>query len=244
MFKILSGCIASTDNLLTIHTEQEQDSTIFGRVTLMPIKTEIVVQFTKRNPTLFVARLRIDADLLQQVESATITIEVVSNIFSKKSTYQNLPVDRDKIKNFIVTAKNREVQELKLQIRSLEETLRSLTEGRALTKISLKNTDSIAPGMIPVSIDNKGNFVAAYPFNDMIKDINGVTPIGSSLKLVASDIPMDSGISIQQAWYEYINTITEVLNYLSAIEDQLSKVNEKIKTIETNLTTHLNTGVI
>ena len=44
MFKILSGCIASEDNLLTIHTEQAQDSTIFGRVTLLPSKVEIITQ--------------------------------------------------------------------------------------------------------------------------------------------------------------------------------------------------------
>jgi hypothetical protein len=244
MFKMLSGCIASTDNLLTIYTEQAQDSTIFGRVTLLPSKIEVVTQFTKRSSTIYVARLRIDADLLQHVEAATINMELVSSTFSKKFPKQELPVDKEKIKQATLAAKHKEVQELKLQLRALEETVRALTEGRALTKISLKNTDSIAPGMVPVAIDNKGNFIAAYPFNDMIKDINNVTPIGGSLRLMAEDIPMESGISIQEAWQSYIQTSTKILGYISAIEDQLSVINQKIKELDTNLTTHLNTGVI
>lgn len=244
MFKILSGCIASTDNLLTIHTEHAQDSTIFGRVTLLPSKIEVVTQFTKRSSTIYVSRLRIDADLLRNVEAATINIELVSSTFSKKFPQQDLPVDKEKIKQSTFAAKHKEVQELKLQLRALEETLRALTEGRALTKISLKSTDSIAPGMVPVAIDDKGNFIAAYPFNDMIKDVNGVTPVSSSLKLMAEDIPMESGVSIQEAWYSYIQTTTKILSYLDTIEDQLSQVNQKLKDLETDFTTHLNTGVI
>jgi hypothetical protein len=244
MIKILSGCIASTDNLLTIHTEQAQDSTIFGRVTLLPSKIEVVTQFTKRSSTIYVSRLRIDADLLQDVEAATINIELVSSTFSKKFPQQDLPVDKEKIKQSTTVAKHKEVQELKLKVMALDETLRGLTEGRALTKIALKNTDSIAPGMVPVAIDNQGNFIAAYPFNDMIKDVNGITPVSSSLKLTADDIPMEAGISIQEAWSSYIQTTTKILGYLSEIENQLSQVNKKLETLELNLTTHLNTGVI
>jgi len=244
MFKLLSGCINSPDNLLTIHMVGVDDATVFGRVTLQPLNTEIITQFNKRSSTIYASRLRIDTELLQKVEAATITIEVVSATFSKLYPKHDLPVDRDKIKQSIITIKHKEVQDLKLKLLTMEETLRCLTEGRALTKLSLKNTDSIAPGMVPVCIDNKGTFIAAYPFNDMIKDINGVTPIGSSLTLMADDIPMESGVSIQEAWQSYIQTTTKILGYISTIEDQLSAITNKIKELDTALTTHLNTGII
>ena len=244
MFKLLSGCITSTDNLLTIHTEEPQDSTIFGRVTLLPSKIGIVTQFTKRSSTIYVTRLRIDPDLLQTIEAATISIELVSSTFSKKYPQQDLPVDVERIKYNNLVAKNNEIKELKLYVRQLEETLRGLTEGRALTKLSLQNIDSIAPGMVPVAIDSKGTFIAAYPFNDMIKDINGVTPVSGSLKLYAEDIPLESGVSLQEAWNSYIQTTTRVLGYISSIEDQLTKVNNKLKELETNIATHVNTGII
>lgn len=244
MFKILSGCIASQDNLLTIFSDHEQDSTIYGRVTLIPSNIEIVTQFTKRSETIYATRLRIDVDILKDIEAATINIEIVSSTFSKKYPNQNLPVDKEKIKASVVTTKYKEIRELKLQIRSLEESLRALTEGRALTKISLKNTDSIAPGMVPVAIDKKGNFLAAYPFNDMIKDINNVTPISGSVTLTADNIPMESGVSIQEAWYSYIQTTTKILEYISSIETQISKIIKKQENLETSLSTHLNTGVI
>jgi hypothetical protein len=244
MFKLLSGCIASTDNLLTINVEQYQDSTIFGRVTLLPSKIEIVTQFTKRSSSIYATRLRIDAEILQEVKAASLTIEVVSSKFSQTYAQQNLPVDIDKIKSCIISAKHKEVQELKLQIRGLEETLKALTEGRALTKLNLKNTDSIAPGMVPVAIDSKGTFIGAYPFNDMIKDINGVTPISGSLRLLASNIPLSSELSIQEGWDSYIETTAKILDFIRAIESQLSKINIRIQELETKLATHLNTGVI
>jgi hypothetical protein len=244
MFKLLSGRIESTDTLLIIQFNAAQDSAIFGRVTLLPSKTEVVTQFTKRTSTIYVARLRIDADILQNTKDASIVIEIVSGIFSKKLPKHALVVDEEKIKYSISATKHKEVQELKLKLREIQETLRLLTEGRALTKISLSNTDSVAPGMVPVAIDNKGNFVAMYPFNDMIKDINGITPIGSSLELKAEDILMESGMSIQEAWQSYIQTATKILNYITEVETQLSKINTKLADLETNLTTHLNTGVI
>jgi hypothetical protein len=244
MFKILSGCIASTDNLLTIYADQPQDSTIFGKVILMPSKIEIITQFTKRSSTVYVTRLRIDPEFLKDVEAATINIEVVSSTFSQEYPKQDLAVDKERIKRSITTTKHKEIQELKAQIRELSETLRALTEGRALTKLSLQNTNAIAPGMVPVAIDSKGTFIAAYPFNDMIKEINGVTPVGSAIKLFAEDIPLDSGISIQEAWVSYLQTASKILEYIFKIENQISSLNMKLKEIETSLAAHMNTGII
>lgn len=244
MFKLLSGCIASTDNLLTLHVAQSCDSTIFGRVTLLPSKIELITQFTKRSDTIYAARLRIDIELLQKIEAATIHIEVISSVFHHNYPDQELRVDREKINSTSLAAKYKEVKELKLQLSNLEETLRALTEGRALTKLSLKNTDSIAPGMVPVAIDNKGNFIGAYPFNDMIKDINGVKPIGSSLKLTASDIPLSTGSTLEEAWKAHVDTDSHILKLIVSIEDQLSALNKRIKDFETKLATHLNTGII
>lgn len=244
MIKLLSGSISSTDNLLTLVADKEFDSTIFGRVKLLPSKIEIVIQFTKRSATIYASRLRIDSDILQDIKTATITFEEVSANFSRTYPEESLPVDAESIKSCIITTKYKEVLELKLLVRELQETIKALTKGSVITAIDLKNKNSIAPGMVPVAIDEKGTFIGAYPFNDMIKSVNGITPISGELRLSADDIPLLTGMSLQEAWQSNIETTTKILSFITTIETQLSSINARIKDIETQLATHINTGII
>jgi hypothetical protein len=202
------------------------------------------VQFTQKSSTVYSARVRIDPEILKTVEAATLSIQVISGTFSQSIPNQDLPVDKAKIAQSISLIKHKEIQELRLQVLELREILKSLTEGRALTKLSLQNTDAIAPGMVPVAVDSSGTFIAAYPFNDMIKEINGVTPVGSAIKLFAEDIPLDSGISMQEAWASYLQTASKILEYIFKIENQISSLNTKLKEVETSLAAHMNTGII
>ncbi len=244
MFKLLSGCIESSDNLVTIYTDDPVDATIYGRVILLPSKTEIVIQFTKHSDKVLASRIRIDPDLLSTIRAAKLYIEVVSSSFNYTYPEYVLPVDLNKIKQTNIATKYKEVKELKAQIRTLEETLKALTEGRALTKIHLQNTDLISPGMIPVAIDNKGNFVGAYPFNDMIKDINGVKPAGGSLILNAEHIRLNSNITLEEAWQTYLTTTGKILDFIIRVEAQIKDLNNRLSKIDLSISTHINTGII
>ena len=232
--------IKKSDQVIKLKMDMDVDC--FGVFTLSNdvIKT---IQFVKQGD-IYHGRLIITEDDLPFIKTNKFQIKVIDNCMTQTSNDIVLFFDEPTIQLSISKVYSREVHALTLKIKALETDIKNLTSNHRLMGIKLTDTSYIKKGMVPVASDDKGNFIAAYPFEDSINKINGKDSVSREITLTAQDIPFDDTRSLAEVLTALglaINQVNLSVNTLSEIQQDLL---QKLTEVELKLEEHLGTPII
>ena len=136
-----------------------------------------------------------------------------------------------------------EVLELSKRLSKLESELVSLSQKGILKNAPVINKEDIKPGMIPVATST-GEFTAAYPFADVVKEVNGIKAINERLLLTLKDIPFEeNGKSTKEVVQLMLSVIRAQAEVIQDMLKTQSKVINDIEKLRLDYAEHKNTAL-
>jgi hypothetical protein len=217
------------------------DCEYFGILTLSN-KTTKTIQFIRFN-TIFKARLIISEEELPLFNNVSFKLLSVSSSFSKESNSINLNLDTNKIKLTIKQSVSKEMSELKKSLIQLQTKVETLSLGKLVPTVNIANKDYIKPGMILVAIDN-GNFMAAYPFADIVKEVNGQHAVDGVVEIDASMIKYNIERNVEQQLKIMGEAILNQNDTIKTLAGELINLSQRVADISIKLETHLDNGIL
>ncbi len=250
MLKIENGILSvkdneirSSDTILELQSDQiYSNCQIFGKLIFKNAEVKII-QFEKIDE-LYKGRLLITQDDISKLNGAQLFIVLVSANFNEQTNGIQLKFNQELIKKDIRIVKSDEIKNIYTEINKLKSIVNSLEKGGALKFANVLDKDLIQPGMIPVAIDNKGNFIAAYPFVNLINEVNGQKAVNGIVNVNASMIKCSSGKHIQQTIEEHASALQALANAFEVVSDQQKELLRRLDEIDIRLSAHINDGII
>ena len=243
------------DNILTI------DSTITSHDTILKLISDIdcviagliefsnksykTLNFVKEN-NYYKARLLITQEDLPYLNGATLAIAAIDNNTSKASDKVPIKFDIPKITRTIKVSSSNDIKDMQIKLSQLETAINKIANNNftfKYTSIPVEGFDYIKPGMIPVSIDNKGNCMFQYPFTNIITEINGQKTVNSAIMLVAKDIPIEQ-TNVESAIKAHTEAIKELNNLMKTISSELKATKNKLASVEQALIQHTDSSIV
>lgn len=201
-----------------------------------------VIPFVKTQHQ-YKARLIINKEDLDFLDKSTFYIEAVDQANTKRSNSVKLKFNVDEIKLNVKKESASECLRCMKEMRQINENMLNVIQGNVLTQINIANSRTIKPGMIPVAIDNKGNFVATYPFADIIREINGVKAHDESVVITPKNIPY--GSTTLEAYLENTKKAVKGLkDYNDSLGEQLKELNKKLSDLIIAFETHIDNDIL
>lgn len=232
--------IDSHDCTLTL-TPDNLDCNYFGLITFWD-KTIKTIQFIKID-TCFKARLVLSKEEFNSLDNSKIKIISISTDFSQESNSIPITFNKEKIGLTIKQQVSKDIAELKKDIVSLQSKLESLSLGKPITNPTIVNKDYIKPGMTLVAIDSE-TFIAAFPFMDVIKKVNGQAAVDGVVEIDASMIKYNTERTIEDQM-KIIGEAIKVQNKsLKTISSELNVLSKKLAELSVKVETHLDNGII
>lgn len=227
---------------ITLLLKTDIDCHYFGIITLANNTTK-VIQFMKF-PTLYKARLLITNEDLPYLEGSHLKILSTDASFNRESNNIKLTFDIEKIKLTVKQSISKDILNLTKTVNELNQRLDTITLGKLIPNINILNQNYIKKGMVIVAADDKGNFTAAYPFANIITELNDQKAVDGVVIIDASMIKYNQERTIA----EQLDAIGEAFSKLLALTKLNSEELLKIKTELANLTMlvnkHLDSGVV
>jgi hypothetical protein len=217
------------------------DCEYFGILTLSN-KTTKTIQFIKFS-TVFKARLSLSEEELPLLNNVSFKLLSVSSSFSKESNTIKLDLDINKIKLTIKQSVSKELLEFKKSLAQLQSRIDALSLGKLVPSVNITNKDYIKPGMILVAVDN-GNFMAAYPFADVIKEVNGEHAVDGVVKIDASMIQYNIERSVEQQLKLIGEAVLNQNDTIKTLAGEIITLSQRVADISIKLETHLDNGII
>lgn len=214
---------------MTLDLEAPDDSTYFGVIKLGE-SVKKPVQFIKVLDR-FKGRLIFDHEELKLLpEDPEFYLEVISTTFSKRSNSVRLKIDKKKMG--LTAKKNLSEQCLSCmkEMQEINKRMENVIEGNVLKGLTIANRSMIRPGMVPVAIDSKGNFVATWPFADLVREVNGVRAFNETVTITPKEIPFKEG-TLQEYLVDVAKTVKEVSTFVGTIAEDVSALNKKLNDI-------------
>lgn len=244
LLKQTNEYIISSDSLLELSSDLSNVAYI--GIILFKDGTKKVINFVedKTNETL-ISRLVISEDELKLLSDAKFYLEIINGDLIKQTNIINLYFDIELIKQNIKIKINDEYKKLLEKISALENKLELISKKNILTKIELTNKNSIQKGMIPVAIDNSGNFAALYPFSNHVTEINGQTAANGAVTLDATMIKYKKkNMSIEDVLDNNSYAIVEIATLLKTLSNELVTLRKSVDALDYKLQQHITNGII
>ena len=221
--------------------QSDIDCLFFGVITLNngAIKT---IQFSKIS-NIYKARLIITKDILPFLKDSTFKLSCISSSFNKYTNEIPLDFNESKINLDIKVRASKDLEELEKKVYILEQRLSSLTKTGVVPNINIQNKEMIKPGMTLVSLDEQGNFAAAYPFVDIISEVNGQRAIDGVVIIDASMIKYNTDRTIADQFNKVAEAIKKTNEAIQLLSSDLKVINTKIRDLRFDLDTHLDNGI-
>ena len=232
--------ITKHDYTITL-TPDNLDCHYFGLITLGD-KTTLTIQF-KKVDSCFKARLVLTKETLEVLDNSCLKIISISSNFERESNSIPLYFDRENISLTVKRSASTELSELKRQILSLESKIDALSLGKPVTNIDIQNKECIKPGMTLVAIDNQ-TFVAAYPFVDIVKEVNGQVAVDGVVNIDSSMVKYNTERTVEDQMKIIGEAIKAQHNSLQIISSELTALSKKIADLTVKIETHLDNGII
>ena len=250
MLKIENGILSvkdneirSSDTILELQSDQiYSNCQIFGKLIFKNAEVKII-QFEKIDD-IYKGRLLITQEDISKLNGAQFFIVLVSANFNEQTNGIQLKFNQELIKKDIRIAKSDEIKNIYIEINKLKSIVNSLEKGGALKFANVLDKDLIQPGMIPVAVDNKGNFVAAYPFVNLINEVNGQKAVNGVVILNAAMIKCSSGKTIQQTTEDHAEALSALAKGFAVVSDQQKEILRRLDEIDIRLSQHINDGII
>jgi len=197
----------------------------------------------EREGEVYKAKLTLTKDILPFLKGSKAFLTVTDASFSQSTNLVELIFDLNLINLSLKHEVGNEIKELYDKLIKVESEIGRLINNGALKNIGVTNPKDIKVGMIPVAT-HTGEFVAAFPFADIVKQINGISAVNESIALYLKNIPYDeSGKSA----FEVIQLLLEVVKNQSLAIQSILKTQEKIineiEQLELEFAEHKNTAL-
>ena len=144
---------------------------------------------------------------------------------------------------FVNQKTSKEIAEFRLQLEKLQEKLEALSLGKLVPNVNIANKDYIKPGMTLVALDN-GNFMAAYPFADVIKIVNGQQAVDGVVEIEASMIKYNTERTVEAQLKVLGEAVTNVNNTVTTLIGEVKALSERLATLSMKVETHLDSGIV
>lgn len=232
--------ISNADTLLYLTTDI--DCSLIGVLRFVTGEQKVVT-FVKANDR-YQARLVITSDDIKHLKTSKFYVIMISGSLNQQTNEVELEFNIELIKQSIKIATSNEILELKKELIKLENKINSVTGNGIIKNIDIKNKNAIKKGMIPVAIDDNGNFVCMYPFEDFAKVINGQQATNGCVTIDSSMIKYDNGKTISEIITAQITTFTEMGKSFELLSEQLQSLNTRLGELGTRVEAHINNGII
>lgn len=193
--------------------------------------------------SIYKCKFQITNETLPFLKGSKLYLHVVDSGLEKNTNEVILKYDIDKIKVSIKKVIGEELVAILQRVAKLESDLISLSKKGILKNAPVINKEDIKPGMIPVATAT-GEFTAAYPFADVVKEINGVKAINERLLLTLKDLPFEengkSSKDVVQLMLTVIKAQAEVIKDMLKTQ---SKVIEDLEKLRLDFAEHKNTAL-
>lgn len=214
--------------LLKVEDIKYKDCNMIASITL----TNGVERVTPFSPLVNIDYLKaifsFQEDDLPYIDKATLKIIILNVNFKYYTNEITINVDTTQLKNIFTVKKSKDITNVLSRLLAVENKLNAVLTNKVVDNIKVINNEYIQPGMVLVALDNKGNFIAEYPFNNLVNDVNGKEPSEGKVELVAADIIAKNNKSI----LEYIDIISESLN---ALNTSILTLTEQQKSLRNDL---------
>lgn len=232
--------IDSHDYTLILNADKT-NCNYFGLITLSD-KSIKTIQFT-RIDTCLKARLVLSKEDLPLLDNSTFKLISASANLTQESNSIPISFDKDKINLTIKHQTSKEISELKRSVVALQDKIDALVLGKPITNVNIANKDYIQPGMTLIAIDNQ-TFIAAYPFVDIVKQVNGQTAVDGVVEIDASMIKYNTERTIEEQIKVIGKAIQTQNQTLKTISSELNVLSKKLADLTVKVETHLDNGII
>lgn len=235
--------INSNETILTLSTDLQGSVDVFGELSFEN-GSSLVIRFLAYGNNIFKAKLNLDNQIKQYLPTSTFKLLIFDTGNYKQSNYIKLNFDLEKI-TFATNKSNAdEIKGLYLKIVELESKLKHIVNGHILESISINNKDYIKAGMILQALDDNGNFIATYPFADIVKEVNGQKAVNSSIILDASMIQYNQNKDIFTAISDVIKALQAINITVKSQSEAIKQLQDNINDVKIKLEKHLNDGIV
>lgn len=235
--------IVSNETTITLVTDLPNTISIFGEL-LLTNGSSIITKFFYYKDNVFKSKLSLSTQTKQYLLNSKFKLIVIDTGNHKTTNYVNLNFDLEKITFTFNNSASTDIKNLYLKVNELENKFNHLVGGHIIDSLPINNKEYIKAGMILQAIDDNGNFIATYPFADVVKDVNGVKAVNSSIILDASMIQYNQNKTIFSVVSEVIEALQAVNLTLKSQSSALKQLQEDINRVKLQLEKHLNDGIV
>ena len=192
---------------------------------------------------LYKSKFDITNETLPYLKEAKLYLHIVDSGLEKNSNEVILKFNLDKIKTAIKRVIGEELITILQRVAKLENDLITLSKKGILKNAPVINKEDIKPGMIPVATST-GEFTAAYPFADVVKEVNGIKAINERLLLTLKDIPFEeNGKSTKEVVQLMLSVIRAQAEVIQDMLKTQSKVINDLEKLRLDYAEHKNTAL-
>lgn len=235
--------IVSNETIITLSTDLPKSVDIFGEL-FFENGTSLVIRFIAYKDNIFKATLNLTNSIKQHLPTSKFKLLIFDTGNYKSSNYIQLKFDLEKITFSSNKTNSDEIRNLYLKLTELESKFNHIVNGHIINSININNKDYIKAGMVLQALDDNGNFIATYPFADIVKEVNGVKAVNSSINLNASMIQYNQNKTIFTVIYEIIEALQAVNLTLNSQSTAIKQLQESINEVKIQLEKHLNDGIV
>lgn len=236
--------ITSNNQTLILNTDLTSDDIIILGQLLFTDGSSSVMQFVKYSDTSYRTKLQLNKDIKKVLKNSKFKIILINGTNSKSSNLITFNFSIEKIELEEKETQASELEKINTRLQKLESTLSHLAKGHALDNINITNRDYIKKGMVLQAIDDNGNFVAVYPFNNMIEEINGHKATNNSIILDASMIKYNKDKNLNLKIIDIIETVEILNNTIETQSDIIVTLQTEVNTLKSIIETHINDGIV
>ena len=235
--------IVSNETIITLSTDLPKSVDIFGEL-FFENGTSLVIKFIAYTDNIFKAKLNLAQCPKLYLPTSKFKLLIFDTGNYKSSNYIQLKFDLEKIAFSSNKTNSDEIRNLYLKLTELESKFNHIVNGHIINSIDINNKDYIKAGMILQAIDDNGNFIATYPFVDIVKEVNGQKAVNSSIILDASMIQYNQSKTIFTVISEIIEALQAVNMNLNSQSTAIKQLQESINEVKIQLEKHLNDGIV
>jgi hypothetical protein len=243
LLKYLGDSITSANQIIYLDTDVAPTTLVFGEL-LLTNGSSIVIEFVNSKDNIYTSKLSLTEDVKQYLIDSTFKLILVDSDNTQETNLIKFNFNLEKITFDLKKTQSDSIKQLYKKITSLESILNHLVKSHVIESPTILNKDYIKKGMMLQAIDDNGNFVAVYPFVDVVKEVNGQKAINSSINLDASMIKYNQMKYVSEVISDISDAVRALNSSLKTQGDILKDLQDEVSDIKLQLQRHLNDGII
>lgn len=189
------------------------------------------------------ARLIFTEEDFKYLTSPKFSLMILEGLTIKTSDVVPITLDLLKIRLDIKVKYSKELNELTIKLNQVAKTINDLLQKGTINGINILGYEYVKPGMVPVTIDDKGNCMFQYPLANIISELNGLKTADGTLRLEAKDIPTGK-TNVETRLNTISTTVTELGKHIQGLANTVKELSVKVGELDYKIASHLDTSIV